>query len=215
MTSFIFSQTILLPLLVGVWRFKTIRVNYLPFFLSIVLGLVTELISRVLIHQYHSSNAVPTNLFVLAEWLLLAWQFKVWGLLRKRKELFYLLVAIPVFVWITENLMLGKIGSFSPYFRVIYAFLITLMSITEINFSITHENKSLFQNSVFIMCIGFVLFFVYKMLYEWSYQVSIIGESSAITHTVSSLFAYINALANVIFGIALLMVPVNKPFKLE
>jgi hypothetical protein len=212
--AFIVSQTILFPILIGSIRFNSIKVNYQPFFWNLVCGLITEIISFILIYGYHAHNAVPTNIFVLVEWLMLAYQFYLWGLLRKQKRLFYLLVCLPVLLWIAENIVFWKIVIFSPYFRVLYAFLITLMAITEINFKITYNDKNLFKNPPFIICIGLILFFVYQMLYEWSYQLSIVNGPSHFTNIINSSFAYINAFTNIIFGAAFLVIPVRRQFKL-
>jgi hypothetical protein len=207
----------LFPLITGLLRFKTVKIEYQPFFWLLALGFVTEVISFIFIEVYHGfkgSNAIPTNIFVLVEWLFLSYQFYVWGFLKKRKKFFYFLIGLPVLVWLTENLVFGKITVFSPYFRILYAFLVTLMAITEINFKITHD-MNLFRSPKFIICIGLILFFVYQILYEWAYQVSLIEAPTRFTTTIISLFAYINAITNIIFGIAFLVIPVHKPFKLE
>jgi hypothetical protein len=218
--NFVISQSIWIPIIIGLVRFKIIKSEYLPFFWLLVVGLITEFISFLLIryashgHSY-GSNAVPTNLFVLAEWLLLAYQFHIWGFLKKRKRFYYLLISLPVFIWIVENIIFGKIDVFSPYFRILYAFLITLAGITEINYRITHDNKNLFRSPKFIICIGLILFFVYQILYEWAYQVSLIAAPTGFTTSIISLFAYIDAITNIIFGIAFLVAREEKEFKLE
>jgi hypothetical protein len=212
---FLFSQSIWFPILVGLVRIKTTKGGFLPFFVTLWVGLVAEITSWILIRGYHHSNAIPSNIYQLTEWLLLTWQFRIWGLLETKPRLFYILLWLPVILWITENLVFGKIVVFSPYFRVIHAFLLTLMSISEINYKITHENKSLLRNPEFMVCLGFIIYFVYAMLYEWSYQVSILGKSSSFTQTISSLFAYINVFTNGIFGIALLVIPRHKEYKFE
>jgi len=212
--TFVISQSILFPIIIGLIRFKTIKVEHLPFFLLLIAGVITEVASFFLIEK-NTSNAIPTNIFELIEWLLLSYQFYIWGFLKKKKRLFFLLFVFPVLVWLVENIIFKKITVFSPYFRILDAFLITLMSITEINFKITHDNKNLFRSAKFIICIGLILFFVYQILYEWAYQISIIGEATRLTSTISSLFSYISALANIIFGIAFLVMQSHREFKLE
>ena len=218
--NFVISQSIWIPIIIGLVRFKIIKSECLPFFLLLVIGLFTEFISFLLIryanhgHGY-GSNAVPTNIFVLIEWLLLAYQLHSWGFLKKRKELFYIFISAPVLIWIVENIILGKIVVFSPYFRILYAFLITLVSISEINYRITHDNKNLFRNPKFIICIGLILFFVYQILYEWAYQVSLIEAPMGFTTSIISLFAYINVITNIIFGIAFLVGREEKEFEFE
>jgi hypothetical protein len=211
---FLVSQSILFPLIIGLLRIKTVKKNYLPFFCNLSLGCLVEIISYNLIKKHHTSNAIPTNLFVLAEWLLLSYQFYQWGFFKKQKKNLPLLLAIPVSIWIIENVVFWKIVEFSPYFRVSYSFLLVLMSISRINFMITYDHKNLFRNPVFIICIGFIVYFIYQIIYEWTYQLSIV-EPTHFTETISYLFGYMNALVNIIFGIAFLLIPVQRKFKLE
>lgn len=210
---FVISQSILLPIIIGLFRFKTIKKSYFPFLLDLIMGFFTELSSFILIKKYHTSNAIPTNLFVLIEWILLVYQFKQWGSL-KQKNAFYLLLGIPVLIWLVENIVFRKIVEFSPYFRILYSFLLVLMSITEVNFKIIHDNKNLLKNPRFIIYIGFIIFFIYQIVYEWAYQLSLV-EPTYFTKAVSSMFGYINALTNIIFSIAFLLIPVQRKFELK
>src|SRR5579862_9015335 len=108
-TLFYISLTILFPLIVGLVRYRRIGAMYRPFFYLIILGVCTELLSRYLIMQVpHVHNAVSSNTFVLLEWLLICWQFKVWGVLAKR-EVFYAILLFPVAIWMTENLVFWHI----------------------------------------------------------------------------------------------------------
>ena len=209
---FVISQSILFPLIIGLVRFKTVKKNYLPFFCNLSLGCLVEIISYDLIKKHHTSNAIPTNIFVLVEWIFLFYQFHQWGLFKKQKENLFLLLGIPVLLWVIENLIFWKIGEFSPYFRVSYSFLLVLMSISKINFMITYDHKKLFRNPVFIICIGFIIYFIYQIVYEWAYQLSRV-ESTYFTETVSYLFGYMNALVNIIFGLAFLLIPVQRKFR--
>ena len=217
MTSFLIflvSQTILLPLITGLVRLNRIGKTYRPFFILIVLAVVEEAISGYLIKVRHHSNAIPNNLYGLAESLLILWQFYVWGLWRTRKQVFYSLITLMCLVWVTENLILGHIREFPPYFKFLHSFLTVLLSVNKINFMITHENRKLLQRPDFLICISFIIFFLYKILYEWAYQVSLLGESD-ITTNIIRLFGYINALTNITFGIAFLLIPTPQKFTLR
>jgi len=211
---FLVSQTILIPLITGLVRLNRIGQGYQPFFILIVLGVLEEAISGYLIKVRHHSNAIPNNLYALAESLLILWQFHIWGLWRTKRRSFYGLVAIYCLVWIAEDLILGHIHEFPPYFMFFYSFLTVLLSVNKINFMITHDNRKLLQRPDFLICIGLIIFFLYKILYEWAYQVSITGESD-ITTNIIRLFGYINALTNIIFAIAFLLIPTPQQFTLR
>ncbi|MBS1602017.1 MAG: hypothetical protein JST42_05065 [Bacteroidetes bacterium] len=217
MTSFLvflISQTIFLPLITGLVRWRRIGQGYQPFFIVIFLAVLAENLDYYLIKIRHHSNAVPSNVYALAESLLILWQFYVWGLWRTRKPVFYGLIALLCLVWTTENLVLGHITDFPPYFKFLESFLVVLLSVNKINFMITHDNRKLLRRPDFLFCIGFIIFFIYKIVYEWAYQVSLYDESR-ITNTIIASFSYINALTNIIFAIAFLLIPVPQKFTLR
>lgn len=211
---FILSQSIFFPFIAGLVSARRIGRVYRPFFLLIAAGVTTELISTYLIKIRHMSNAPYSNIYVLVEWLLICWQFHVWGAFRNKRPAYLILLITPVLIWVLENLLLGGITDFPPYFRVSYSCLIVLLSVNKINFMITHENRNLSANSQFLICIAFIIFFIYKILYEWAYQTSIHGASE-VTDTIIYLFGYINALTNIIFTIAFLLLPPPRKFTLH
>jgi len=212
--AFLLSQSILLPIIIGLVRFRRLDRSYQPFFILLIIGFITEIVGFILIQGYEKSNYVIVNIYVLIEWTLIAWQFHVWGFLQGRKGLFYAVMGFTTLCWVVENLVFGHITGIVPYFRFLYFFLIVLLSINKINFMITHDNRKLLQRPDFLICIGLIIFFLYKILYEWAYQVSITGESD-ITTTIIRLFGYINALTNIIFAIAFLLIPTPQKFTLR
>ncbi|HLZ87865.1 MAG TPA: hypothetical protein VKQ52_11510 [Puia sp.] len=212
---FLLSEIILFPLIVGLVRLRRVKKSgYQPFFILILLGAIMELVSGFLIKVLHAHNIVPINIFILIEWLLIALQFHAWGLLRGRKPLFYALLAVPTLVWVTEYLIFGQIFNFAPYFQVLYCFLIVLFSVNTINFMITHDYRNLFGNTTFLICIGFIIYFIYRIVFQWAYQTSLTGATETSTFIIM-LFGYVNALTNIIFGIALLRIPPPQKFTLK
>jgi hypothetical protein len=216
MTSFLIflvSQSILIPFIAGLVRWRRIAEGYQPFFILIVVAVITEAINGYVIKILHHSNAIPSNIYALTECILLAWQFHVWGLLQTRKTLFYGLLIAFFLVWVYEDLVLGNITGFPPYFRFLYSFLTVLVSVNKINFMITHDNRNLLRRPDFLICIGLIIFFIYKIIYEWAYQASLFGQSS-ITTNIIMLFGYINAGTNIIFAVAFLLIPTRQRFTL-
>ncbi len=211
---FLVSQSILLPFIGGLVRLRRIGKRYKPFFLLLAVGVATELINIYLIKIIHRSNAISSNIYALAEWLLIFWQFRVWGFRRTRKNAYLALLILACAIWITENLVFGQLVHFPPYFRFSYSFLIVLLSVNKINFMITHDDRNLLSRPEFLICIGFIIYFIYKIIYEWAYQVSLYGTTE-IGATIVFLEAYINALTNVIFAIAVLKIPAPEKFTLR
>src|SRR5262249_4493080 len=150
--------------------------TYQPFLILLVLGALNEPVSYFFIRHFHS-NAIPNNIYALAEWILIAWQFHRWGFRRTQQPLFFSLVGLVSLVWVTEDLILRRITTFPPYFQILYCFLIVLLSVNKINFMITYEDRKLFGNPIFLICIGFIIFFIYRIVYEWAYQTSMQGST--------------------------------------
>ncbi len=209
---FLISQSILLPIIVGLIRLRRIGKGYQPFYILLCLGFVTEVISFILIKRFQRSNAVSVNIYNLAEWIFIAWQFHVWGFLKSRPRQFYGLLAFGVAIWVIENIVYGKITDFGPYFCFFYYFVIVLLSIGTINFMITHDDRNLFRKPKFLICIGFIIYFFYMILYYWASTVSAYGTSVASSSVIFYLMAYINALTNTIYAIAFLLIPTRLKF---
>jgi len=212
---FLISQSILLPIITGLISLRRVGRVYQPFFTLLLIGFLTEVISFILIQgRQGRSNAISVNVYVLIEWTLIAWQFHVWGFLRQQKKLFYGLLVFSALLWVAENFIFGDIMNVVPYFRFYYFFLIVLLSVNKINYMITHDNRNLFRNPRFLICIAFIIYFIFMILYFWAYQVSRIGKTE-ITSAIIFLMAYVNALTNSIFAIAFLLIPARVQFKLE
>ncbi|HLX66493.1 MAG TPA: hypothetical protein VKR41_05845 [Puia sp.] len=202
----------ILPCIAGLVRFRRLGKTYQPLFFMSLAGLVSESISDYLAH-YHTSNADVANIYALLEWIFIFWQFRVWGFFRARKEIAYAILAVPCMAWVAENLIFGRMTNFSPYFRIFAGFSIVLFSVNKINFMITHDNRKLLGHPDFLICIGFIIYFIYDIVYEWAYQSSRSGATQ-ITTTIIFLFGYINALTNIIFAIAFLRIPSPKKYTL-
>lgn len=213
---FIFlGATVLFPVIAGLVRLRRIKKRgYQPFFYLMVLAGFSEVVNSFVATALHKHNIVFVNFYMLFEWLLIAWQFREWGFLRNRKMLFTFLVALPCMVWLVERLVFWEPDYFMPYYQVLYCFLIVIFSVNRINFMITHEYRKLFRNPTFLICIAFIIYFVYTILFNWAYQTSLKGKTDTTTFIIM-LHGYVNALTNIIFAIALLCIPPPQKFTLK
>lgn len=211
--SFLKSLTILIPLTIGLVRYNKMDKSYQPFIIYLFIGFIAEIVSFTFIKVYHASNAAPSNLFVLTEWLLILWQFYCWGFFRKSKKGLFILAILVAFIWIMENIVFKELNKdFSPYFRVTYYFVIILISVNVINYTIIHDNRNIFRNARFLICLSYIIFFTYKLIYEWAYQYARISGNFAYSNIFTASFGYVNALENFIFAIAVLLIPQRDIF---
>jgi hypothetical protein len=207
--SFLISQTILIPLIIGVIRFPKIDSTYYPFILLLLMGFTAEAISFICRMGFHARTDVPINIYGLIECIILLFQFHTWGFLRHRKSWFYLLLTFFILTWITENIIFGKIEDFALVFRVSYCFAVTLLCINQINYMIVQQDgKSLFVNAKFLICISLIIYCVYEIIYDAAYFIG--KNNSAAATKIIDLFNYMNATVNLLFGVAALLIPEKK-----
>lgn len=200
--AFLLSLTTLIPLAVGLIRWRTISESYRPVILLLGLGVLNELISYLFF--YRSSNAVPTNIYLLCEFLMYSYQFLVWKHTLQKKNIFYILTGAMTAIWITENLVLGHISTFSPVFQVLYSLILILLAVNEINWLIVNERKSIIKHPIFLICIAIILFFSNKALIEIFYYYA---PNQVTKSGIFSLETYINVSCNILYTLAILCIP--------
>lgn len=211
--SFLVSQLLLLPLIIGLIRIRKIQSSYYPFLALLILGEINEIVSFLCI-RYYETNVVPFNIYSLLECLLILYQFYRWRFYAKPRSWYWAVPVVITLAWITEYLVFMQITHFSFVFRVSYAFMIVMLSINEINYLITHENRQLFKNARFLICLGFIIYFLYQILFEGAYLIIANDRNEVVSNKIISLQVYVNALANIIFAVAMWFVP-EKMFGFE
>jgi hypothetical protein len=84
-----------------------------------------------------------------------------------------------------------------------------LLSINTINYLVIQEERNLVRHPVFIICTGFIIFFTYQLVYEGIYN--IVSDLKSIdTGKLNTAFSIINAVCNILYGIAFLLVPARN-----
>ena len=206
----IFSFSIIIPVVISWIRFKKINPAYYPFIFLLWLGLLNEILNYTIVKITHS-NAVNSNIYALLESLLITWQFYTWKLFSRHKSLYIFIICAFAGVWITENFIISAITSISSYFRIIYSFIIVLMSIAVINMLLVRERKFMITNPVFLLCITFIIYYTYNVLVEtfWLY-----GLSKEFRVKVHRIEEFINVFANIVYSLAIIWMPIKQRFTL-
>ena len=198
----LFNFSILVPATIAWIRLKKVNPIFLPVVYLIWIGALNEILSLA-INLSGYSNAINSNVYVLIEAALLTLQFKNWDLFRKKQSLFKSIMISFLVVWLLENFLIGSIRQFSSYFRIYYSFLIVLMGVTEINRLIVTDRKNLLKNPIFLFCIGFIIYFTYKVLVEtfWVYG---LNYKRTFRNSVYDILLWINLFGNLTYAAALL-----------
>jgi len=209
----IFSSSILIAGIIGIIRYSQIRSIYRPFIYLIWIGCANEIISYFLIIN-HQNNIINGIVYDLFESILLLWFFKNLGVFNKKIGQFYFFIGIFIGIWVMETFFSKEFGrSYNNYFSVAYSFSIVILSINAIN-SLLFKERDIIKNPAFLICIGILVFFTYKVVIEmfWIYG---LRESRTFRMNVYIILVYINLLCNLIYAIAILWMRKKQTFTLQ
>jgi len=211
-TVYFFSFSILIATVIGWDRFERIDPAYYPFLYILSIGLLNEVVSVVLVSTGHHS-AINNNIYAFFEPLFIFWLFKNLGIFERANYLFVALLLIVPLIWFIENFFIVTITQYTFYYRIFYSFVIVLISIHTINSLIMTERKNLIKNSIFLLCVGFVIYYTFSVLVQafWLYGLNV---SRDFTIKVIAILLFINLFANLIYALAVLWMPTRHRFTL-
>lgn len=204
--NFLFSLTIVFPAITGLVRYRNADTSYRPFFYYVFYSLFNELFVFFYIEQHAGRKADIINweIFNLLECLLLLVQFYYWQRFKHFRNAFFALLGLALLGWIAENFVFSNIYKFNPVFLITYSFLVVLLSINTINHEVVHYNRSISRNPLFIICVGFVIFFIYTIVV---FTILATNRHNSAFSSVFEIRVYINALTNVLYAIGIYFVP--------
>ncbi|MBS1667781.1 MAG: hypothetical protein JST58_10425 [Bacteroidetes bacterium] len=204
---FVISLSVAFPAIVGLIRIKKIDKAYYSLFIYIIVSLLSELSFGLITQQSKSMTIVIINWFNLFEAIILLTQFKFWEHFDLYTKLFPELIIAVIVGWIFENLFLHNLSHFHVYFLIAYSFLLVLLSVQTINHIIVNESRvPLIKNPKFIICVAIIIFFTYTIFVYTLMAKGIDAENKKMMSNIFSIKVYVNAFANILYGIALLFV---------
>ena len=204
----VINYSILIAAIIGIVRFKSIIRDYYPFIFMIWLGVLNETLSLIFIFTV-GSNTFNSNIFVLLECLLILYQFYRWndGGIKK----YSILAMFALGLWIADNLVLNSITDNNSLFRAFYSFLVVFFSIDQVNKLIIYERGPLLKNSMFVICITFLLYYGFKAFVE-SYNMFHLGLSKTLLRDLWIILYFVNGIANLLYALAVLWIPTKVKF---
>lgn len=201
----VFAYSIALAAVIGIIRCRQIDPVYYPFLFLIWLGLFNEGLSHFLTWKgYH--NTINSNIFALAESLLITWFFKRLGLFDRKPLTFYVLSIFFILAWLIDNFR-SNFSHVSSYFIICFSFAISLMSVSMINMLIAKTKKLLIRNATFLICLGFITYYTYSVLVEIFFLYGLEESSKEFSKSVYRILIWINLVVNLIYALAILWAP--------
>lgn len=187
---------------------KKINKIYFPFLFCLWIACINELLTFVLYkaHAIKYTGNANNNIYILIESVVITFLFKGFGIIKKPAFLFPSIIISLIFVWAAEIFLIGNIKTGLMYFRIFYSFVIVLMSINCINIMIGSSRRLIIRNAAFILCLGFILNFTFKVLVQ-SFWVYGLNSNTNFLIKVNTIMLLINLIANLIYALAVLWMP--------
>jgi len=211
--SEIFALSIVIGGVIAIFRIRRADPVYYPFILLIWMATLNEILSGALMRSGYPT-IVNNNIYVLLESLTIIWFFKKLKTVFTGNAFFFGLVASFILFWIVENLIISRITAISYYFRIYYSFAIVICSITTVNYLIVTAKRSIIKMPVFLICIGLIVFFTYKILLEAFWVYGLMNNSRDFRINVYTILIYLNLFVNLLFALAILWIPRKREYML-
>jgi hypothetical protein len=207
--SEISALSILIAAIIGIVRFRDAASNFRPFIYLIWAGALNEVLSVALLSA-GLHTAVNNNIYVLAEALLILWFIKKTDVFTS-SALFTVLAISFLLFWVVENIFITGIGRISSYFRIYYSFVVVMLSISVVNHVLITVRENPLHMPLFLICLGFIIFFTYKILVEtfWVYG---LNDSKDFRSNVYTILLYLNLFVNLLFALAMLWIPKKREY---
>src|SRR6185312_3317244 len=201
----ILSLSIIIPALAAVLKIKKVDKMFYPFIFCIWIAALNELLSALLSY-FNINTANNNNIYVLAEAILIGWQFKNWGLFSFSKNALWLYIVPVALIWVLDTSFLYDLHLIKSGFRIICSFLIVLMSIMVNNKLVYHHKGSLLKSPVFFICTALIVYFTFKIFIE-AFLLYGLSVSPVFYTALFIILAWINFFTNLLFTYAVLCIP--------
>ena len=205
---------IIIPAIIALLRVSKINSVFYPFLYSIWLGTLENVFSSIIV-EFDYYNTIDFNIWLLLNAYVVLWLFKNWNLFDRSRKLYGFLIFLVTIVWTVETIFLSKLAEgFNSYFRILFSFMVILMSINTINSLLMRERKPLLKNPVFLICSTFVLFNTIAVVAEAFFASNLqLGDQFRIN--MDRIIVFTSLLCNLIYALAILWMPKRQAFILQ
>ena len=211
--NFLLSITIAIPAIIGLLRYRLADKQYRPFVYICCLQTLNELLMFVLI-QNQIFTFISYNLVIPVTCCLYLLQFKKWGLFAGKKFWFASLLTLLMIVWVADHFLIDgyRLHTRTVYFRVFFSLTLVLLSVNSVNRQIVSEKKNLLQNSRFLICMGLIIYYTYRIILD---AFSIKGMSQNFLMQLGDFNRYLLVGLNILFALAALWIPTKKNYTIQ
>ncbi len=211
--SFILSISCVVPLLVGIAKWRTIKQEYYPFIVLMLAAFLTELIVGIADLKFGNQTIyIPVyNLYFLEEYILYMMLFKNCGIINNKR--FVTLIVFGVIIQLLELSFTGKEDFLSMFWKHILLYSEIILSLIIFFLSVKQLSLQIFKDVGFaanpenFIATGTLLMKGYSILAFSFMAIGISHLSSVFSYNI---FKFINPVCYLIFTWAIICIP-RKP----
>ena len=204
---------IIVPAIAGLVRFSKVNPIFFPFFISIWVSACNTIFGGLIV-QFGYYNTVHYNIWFLLDAYIYLWVFKKWNLFESNKSFLFLWIGLST-AWLFETIFFSKlVFEYNSYFRILYCFVVVLLSINRINYLLMGERKSLYKNPMFIICCTLVLLNTITVLAE-SFFAFNLQLGAAFRIKMERMIVFTGLICNLVYTLAILWMPKKQAFILQ
>lgn len=151
----IINYSIIVSVIISIAKFKTTDKKFYPFYFYLWISCANEIISDLSIY-FLGTNATNSNIYVLISSLILVNQQYRWDSESKIIK-YYIIYALILLTWITDNLFFSKLTNFNTYNRIFIYTILILSSISQLSPSKRIQNYKLENEVIFFLLAIFII----------------------------------------------------------
>lgn len=201
--SHISAFSVLIPLITAAVKRKSMKREYVPLIILLVVGGLNDLASLFAIMNY-GYNTVNSNLYVLIEFILLTWMFSRW-LKERSKTFLYGILICGILCWILDNFILNDLSDNNSLFWMTGSILLVYICIDYINLVIFNRLNSIIIPKM-IICVTLLFYNIFKAFLE-SFHVFAIPHNESFFIQLLAVHSISSIIINLLFSIAFLCLP--------
>lgn len=205
------AATIMLPAIIGVFRYHYIKGNNRWLILLVWMGAVNEFASLLTAFVF-KTNAGTSNIYILLETFMLLVLFHRWNAIQRTTA--WCTAVVLFTLWYADNFCFSSLHSFYGFYPVLYALIMVFLSVKLMLRTAAAETHNVFTNGRYIASAAFVLYFSMKALAE-SFFVFDDGLSLELQTRLIMITLITNAISNILYIHALLCFHRKTGYSLE
>lgn len=204
------SYLIIIPAIIGFFRFTKIERAFAPFFVLVFFDLLTEINFEILTRTV-GTNSISSNFYFIVSFYIILWQLLQWGVFKITSWWTIFTSVVVLSTWIIENLIISSLWKFNSYCTVINAGFVLILSIqalSKISFLVKKEST---KKLIFLLLAIWILKYAQLIVSETSW---IIYQALSFEFNVNLgiLGMCINGLTNLVYLLIAIWIPKKRKY---